>query len=414
MKVKSLFLSMCAIAALASCSQNDELAPGGSDAAEAKVTLQLKGDGVATRAVGDEEEATEAGATAKDVTVFFFTGAGSLVGSPQYKNVTSGTSITCKTTTDATQVVVIANLGKDETAAGGLLAGVHSLQDLKAKTVSSITTAAGAGGASTVNQTQANLSMSGIGEITMSGVTGTATVSLHFLSARINTVSIEWLSTNENQGYTTDLVNNATKWWTIKQVYLMMAQTESLFLPSDVTATANTWTGSLAPANMKFAGGVAWGTSPWDTAPTTPAPVQTNDYLVTTIPAVETATPNKISNVLGTDKSWYVFENPTTSTTPTGLIVEVNWRKVASPSEIVTKYFTIYFGENKAGGGIQPILKPGKTYDIALGLKGDFTPGGSGGGGTEDPTKPSVEANVTVTVTPAKWTTTDPIGKDFN
>ncbi len=31
MKVKSLFLSMCAIAALASCSQNDDEVPGGSD-----------------------------------------------------------------------------------------------------------------------------------------------------------------------------------------------------------------------------------------------------------------------------------------------------------------------------------------------------------------------------------------------
>lgn len=410
MKVKSLFLSMCAIAALASCSQNDELAPGGSDAAEAKVTLQLKGDGVATRAVGDPEDATADESKVKDVTVFFFTGAGSLVGSPKYEAKATGVStVTLKTTTDATQVVVIANLGKDETAATGLLAGVHSLDDLKAKTVSSITT----GATSTVNQTQTNLCMSGIGTIAMTDVTGTAEVPLHFLSARINKVSIEWLSTNDNQGYTTDLTTNTDKWWTIKQVYLMMAQTESLFLPASVTAAA--WTGSLAPANMKFAGGVAWGTAPWDTAPAGTSPVQTNDYLVTTIPAVETATPNKISNVLGTDKSWYVFENPATSDNKTGLIVEVNWRKVASPSEIVTKYFTIYFGENKAGGTTQqPILDPGKTYDITLRLNGNFEPGGSGPGGTEDPTKPSVEANVEVTVTPAKWTTTDPIVKDFD
>lgn len=403
---------MCAIAALASCSQNDELATGGSDAAEAKVTLQLKGDGVATRAVGDPENATADESKVKDVTVFFFTDAGSLVGSPKYEaNATGVSTVTLKTTTDATQVVVIANLGKDETAATGLLAGVHSLDDLKAKTVSSITT----GATSTVNQTQTNLCMSGIGTIAMVDVTGTAEVPLHFLSARINKVSIEWLSTNDNQGYTTDLTTNTDKWWTIKQVYLMMAQTESLFLPASVTTAA--WTGSLAPASMKFAGGVAWGTAPWDTAPTNPAPVQTDDYLVTSIPAVDAATPNKISNVLGTDKSWYVFENPATSDNKTGLIVEVNWRKVASSttaSDIVTKYFTIYFGENKAGGGTQPILEPGKTYDIALGLKGDFTPGGSGPGGAEDPTKPSVEANVEVTVTPAKWTTTDPIIKDFN
>ena len=48
MKVKSLLLSMCAIAALASCSQSDDEIPGGtgSDAPEAKVILKLEGSGV--------------------------------------------------------------------------------------------------------------------------------------------------------------------------------------------------------------------------------------------------------------------------------------------------------------------------------------------------------------------------------
>lgn len=79
MKVKSLFLSMCAIAALASCSQSDDVAPAGSDAPEAKVILKLEGDGVnATRAPGAEEPATESGAAIKDVTVFSLTRQASL------------------------------------------------------------------------------------------------------------------------------------------------------------------------------------------------------------------------------------------------------------------------------------------------------------------------------------------------
>ena len=81
MKVKSLFLSMCAIAALASCSQSDDVAPTGGDAPEAKVILKLEGDGVnATRAADTEEAATEPGAAIENVTVFFFNPTGFSVG----------------------------------------------------------------------------------------------------------------------------------------------------------------------------------------------------------------------------------------------------------------------------------------------------------------------------------------------
>ena len=50
---------------------------------------------------------------------------------------------------------------------------------------------------------------------------------------------------------------------------------------------------------------------------------------------------------------------------------------------------------------------------MSIRLNGDFTPGGNAGGGGDDPTKPSVDATVTVTVAPAQWTTTGEISKDF-
>lgn len=98
---------MCAIVALASCSQSDDVAPAGSDAPEAKVILKLEGDGVnATRAAGTEEAATEGGAAIKNVTVFFFNPTGFIVGKPQFKAVTDSSPIIISTTTDAAEVVV--------------------------------------------------------------------------------------------------------------------------------------------------------------------------------------------------------------------------------------------------------------------------------------------------------------------
>lgn len=417
MKVKGLFLSMCAIVALASCSQNDDVTSAESNAEKAKVTLRLEGNGVDTRAPGDKEPATETGATIKNVTVFFFNPTGYIVGTPKYIEAAQITD-PIPTTTDASQVVVIANLGSDETGTGGKFAGVNSINQLKQVVFSSVNTTG-----NTINQTKDNLYMSGMGKVTMNAddLTGTAAVQLHFISAKINKVAISWKTDNSNQNYAPLSVfkTDKTKWFTIKQVYLMMSQTNSHLLPAEAATTATdavTWTGDFAPANnYAFAGGLAWGTAPWIPAPT-PNPVQTDTYLVKTDLV---ATGNKVENVV-TGNPWYVFENPSSSSNPTGLIVEIEWRSKDQAeygsADILTKYFTLYFGEKKAGetAGTQPLLEPGKTYDINLTLSGDFTPGGNGGGGGDDPSKPSVDANITVNVQAAKWTTTAAIEKEFN
>ena len=168
---------------------------------------------------------------------------------------------------------------------------------------------------------------------------------------------------------------------------------------------------------MAFVGGLSWGSTPWVPVPT-PTPLQTDTYLVKTDLAASSAG-NQVANVIA-DNPWYLFENPASSDKPTGLVVEVVWRSKDNAeynsADVLTKYFTIYFGEKKAGSSPanQPYLEPGKTYDISLNLNGDFKPGGNGGGGSDDPSKPSVDANITVTVHPAKWTTTAEITKEFN
>ena len=162
---------------------------------------------------------------------------------------------------------------------------------------------------------------------------------------------------------------------------------------------------------------MAWGVAPWTWADNNIGePKQTGDYLAAAADLVEsTANANQIDNALSS-KSWYLFENSPASAHPTGLVIEVLWRskdQSTNPDELLTKYFTMYFGEAGANGTTQPLLAAGKTYDMALSLKGSFKPGGNAGGGGDDPTKPSVDASVTVTVTVAHWTTTDEITKDF-
>ncbi|WP_230592350.1 fimbrial protein [Bacteroides fragilis] len=401
-------MSICAIAALASCSKNEDIVtPTGSEAAEAKVTLKLEGDGTVTRAGDTQEPADEAGADVKDLTVFFFNATGFIVGGPQYI-VKGDLDKPITTTTDAAEVVVIANLG------GGSVStkfnGVSSLEQLKKVDFSSI---ADASGVKTVNQSKDNLYSSGAAEITFNDNVGTATVPLHFVAAKVKTVKITWGTGQNYAANESDLTTDKGKWFAIKQVYMMTAQTNSPLIPSNTTDAS--W-GGFVPQAYAFAGGVTWGNGPW-TWPVGAgtAPVQTSDYLVTPMPA---AAGNEIINVLGENashKAWYMFENSSASGHPTGLVVEVLWRskdQSEKPEDILTKYFTVYFGE-KSGNGNLPLLKAGNTYNMSIRLNGDFTPGGNAGGGGDDPTKPSVDATVTVTVAPAQWTTTGEISKDF-
>ena len=399
---------MCAIAALASCSQNEDVVtPTGSNATKAQVILKLEGDGVAnSRAAGDSEPATEEGAAIKDATVFFFNQTGFIVGAPKFLQAAALQS-PIATTTDAAKVVVIANLGSDQTTS--TFKDISSLSQLKALDFSSI---AGGEGSYTVNQSKDNLYSSGAGDITFVDNTGTATVQLHFVSAKVKTVKIAWTADQHYAADESALKTDASKWFTIKSVYMMKAQTNSPLIPANLTESS--W-GGFTPQAYAFAGGVSWGTAPWIWSDGN-APKQTNDYLAVAADLTEsTVNANQIDNALKS-KSWYLFENDPASTYPTGLVIEVVWRskeQSTDANDLLTKYFTMYFGEAGANGTTQPLLTAGKTYDIALSLKGNFKPGGNAGGGGDDPTKPSVDASVTVTVNNAAWTTTAEIVKDF-
>ena len=77
MKVKKILLSMCAIAALASCSQNDDVAVPTDSAPPAKVTIRFAGSEGMTRAIGSDD------AVVNNLTAFFFNTAGALIKAPR-------------------------------------------------------------------------------------------------------------------------------------------------------------------------------------------------------------------------------------------------------------------------------------------------------------------------------------------
>lgn len=399
MKVKKILLSMCAIAALASCSQNDDVAVPTDSAPPAKVTIRFAGSEGMTRAIGSDD------AVVNNLTAFFFNTAGALIKTPMpVAGNDLKLKITLATTTDASQVVLVANV-----PAGTKFDAVTSLSKLKEFVVSSLGTEAS--GNFPINQTKTNLTMSGWGAINMNADdnTGTANVKLHFMAAKIETLKVT--IGGKNVGHYADTEDGVTddKWFTIKQAYLMMAQTNSVLLPA---TDLGAWTGAFTPATFAYAGGLAWGTRPWENPPVNPDPVKATDYLQTTIPAG--ATSNVIDNIL-VSAPWYVFENA--SPNATGVVLEVvcNVRKDNNTLEKESRYFTMYFGEKKTGdSGNQPILNAGQRYSINIALNGSFDSGDGTGGGTTDPTKPSVDANVEITVAPAEWTAVAVINKEFN
>lgn len=402
---------MCAIAALASCSQNDDEISGGSNAPEAKVTIQFAGSEAATRAgtiIGDND------AVVNTLSAFFFDKNNKIINGEvpvNLQQVDPQKRVTLNTTTDATQVILVAN-APEKTS----YAGITTTDLLKNKVISLLGTTDG-GGNTPITQTATNLTMSGWGTITMTEQTGEATVALHFIAAKISAINFSFTDAESMRHYATDesdlSTNSATKWFYIKQAYLMTAQTNSTLMPSGATTTL--WDGAFGPtSDFAYTGGKAWGEGPW--MPARSAYKVSSDYLNNPVTATS-ATTGSVGNVLGS-KAFYVFENNTTEANDaTAVVVEARCNIKGADNITITqesRYFTVYFGEKKTGGNF-PNIKGGENYTIALTAKNSFDPAkGTGGGGTPDPTKPTIPAAVTVTVKPASWTPNLDIKKDFN
>lgn len=419
---------MCAIAALASCSQNeDEVAPPVSNATEATVTIKLAGNDLHSRITSTESDDALAGKnnTVNDITVFILNKAKAVITKQFLKPSQGGAFAPINTTTDADQVAVITNVG--ETLSKTLFAAVGNETALRGVLASLLNSAA-------PTQTDQNLYMSGmngVGDFTEDGQhqwTASVNVVLNYLPARIK---LEKISFNGGSAPGATKDNNYVPYnqfkasldanFTITRVYLINVQSQSRFLP--MTPNGSNYTEGIAKT---YSGGVAMGVAPWTTL-NPPSYTQNGEYSIEGAVTTLTASTNTISNI----GHWYTFMNTGVKNLidyPTALVVEVLWRETkphtstgpqdpAVKEKLTTKYFTVYFGGgDKDGAGLINELEAGKTYKVSLALNGNFKPaidGGSGGGGTEDPSKPTINSAITVTVTPAVWVPAPDINKEW-
>ena len=412
MKVRSLLLSMCAIAALASCSKNDDGIPGGgSDAEEARVTIQLANEQASTTKADPLPGTNDA--VINTLTALFYNDAGVLIGQPTS---VANNNETLTTTSEARKVVLVANV-----PAGVTLANATTLSALEALTFSSVE---GDVAPYTINQIATNLTMVGATDFTLDkkadGTYATdVTVKMHFIAAKITSVTLtvdgmaaatENYATGGKNDLTGDLSQPGNKWYYFTEAYLQLANTVSQLYPGDVT----NWTkfdSKMQAADFRYIGGKVWdGTSgndnPWD-ASMTYSPLQTDDYKGTISFSSVDGTFGKVF------ENKYLLENNAISN-KTVLVLHGKCKVKDAPGsspayKVIDRYWNITFGANTTD---QPYLKAGNSYKINLTLKKSFDPdNGTAGGGGGDPTVEVKDANVVVTVTPAEWNVVPEINK---
>ncbi|MCL3852978.1 hypothetical protein M1P97_16990 [Parabacteroides sp. GYB001] len=380
MKVKSIFLSMLAIATLASCSKEDAGIDPPVPQGE-KMVVDLSVDtGIDTKAIGvpgaDEDKAIS------DLTVFFVDGAGSII-TKKYLNTGDLTdaagvkSAKIETKSTAVKMLAIANVGSDlTTGANPLNVGSETL--LKAVVKSLITS-------SNTNQVKGNLLMSAEGTLTDKSTsapwTANANATAKFVAAKITLSSLS-LGSSVQGVYGDDFKFDGA--------FLLNVQTNSYYFPTS---------GSYVPTAPNYVNGVNWQSGWGDN----PGHTVVSEFNLDLSGVVDMTTP-------ATDQGhFYVFENRPTSTdktqNPTTLVVQVEWKQKKNPETKVKKMFNVIFAPGEAG-----VIEAGKAYNVALTFNGDFRPeedgGGSGGGGTDTPDEQNLPTNVSVSVTPASWTDT--------
>lgn len=394
MKVKSIFLSMLAIAALASCSKEETNVDPPVPQGKTRVIEVTIGSGsLSSKATGVATNVTDK--TISDLTVFGANSTSGAIITKKYfsglTDVTDGKKKVNFETTDQTDIIyVIANIGDDLTQAGEVL-GVSNVKGLKNAQASLIVTSPNV----VPTQTEGKVLMSG-STTTITGDIGggnaaEASVDLKFIASKIILKSLkrDALSTGE---YGTD--------FKLQNAYLTHVQTSAYYF-MDNSSFIGAITGDVRPAiTATFATGRNGVASETEVA----------DFKEDLATKVTSFAPGDAATE--DIAYWYVFENSAT-TTPTTLLIQYVWKETVAGAMDKVMYFPVTFITDDASK-----IEPGKAYNVSLTFHGNFKPtdqgGGGGGGGTDDPDTPIVPGSVDVTVTPADWGTTNvekPFGK---
>ena len=361
-KIKFLAVALAAFT-MFSCT-NDEVENLGNNAPgeQAVLTIKLKGDGdnqAQSRAAGPATDTEDAVINA--YLVFLFRDGGALDCAPHEGN--SSATATIRTgTTAAKKAYVIANTGA---LAGGPFATVKTETDLLA--------VAGSLMDNTNNvstQTKTNLWMSGESGVTFNGTTGTTTVTLSYVAAKIQLIVKD---NRKNMSGGTIQIED-------KEVVLLFAGKSGKFFGTQKSVQTDFYTADDSYNN----------------------PFKTNVTKSTALSDAVTVpfAPNAGGTVFN---HFYTFGNDGT-TQPTILAIK-STKTVNSAASTI--YYPVHFTTADAGETIEP----GKAYTVTVTLNGDVEAGA--GGGTTDPEAPVVSSSIEVTVTAAQWVT-QPVDKEFN
>lgn len=361
--MKKINLLAVALAAFTmfSCS-NEEIADLGSNAPGEKATLTIKvegeGNNVAqSRAIGT----TTTDVTINNYIVFLFREGGALDCPPFYSSSSAAATIT-NGSTAAKTAYVVANVG---TLANSPFANVTTEAELKA--VAGDLMASN----NTASQTRTNLWMSGTNNVTFSGTSGSVTVPLSFVAAKIE------LIVKDNRS---NLTGGSI---TIRdeKVVLLYAGKSGKFFGTTAEKVAQT---AFYSGDASYPG--------------------FNSNIVTTSTALADAVSGFSANTAGVVfNHFYTFGN-NGATQPTILAIQSK-KTVNGVAETI--YYPIQFSTGDAGYTIEP----GKHYTVTLTLRGDVNAGE--GGGTTDPEQPLVNSSIRITVTAASWSPVT-VNKTFN
>lgn len=377
--MKSIFLSMLAIAVLASCSKEESSVPPGPEGKEMVVELTIGSGSLSSRAAGVATNASDKAIT--NLTVFGVNPTtGAVVTKKYFGTLTDAgggnKKVNFETTDQTTEIHVIANIGSDLTTGGGAL-DVQTFKSLKNAQASLIVTPGNA-----PSQTQGNVLMSG-STSTINGTIGgatpaTASVSLNFIASKIILKSLKRGAASVGT-YGTD--------FELKNAILTNVQTSAYYLRD----------------NDSYIGVIAAGVRPaitktWATGRSGQTDTEVTDFSQ----AISIADFTPDATATEDIGYWYIFENDEAiggGGKPTSLLIHYLWKETTVGLMNKDMYLPITFHTNDGGA-----IEPGKAYNVSLTFNGNFSPDGTGGGGTPDPDTPIVPGSVDVTVTPAAWT----------
>lgn len=406
MRMKTIFLSMLTIAALASCTRQDFIDPngGGTDPGgtgdEMVVELTISSTPL-TKATG---QASESDKKIDDITVFGVNTTSKAVISRQFFSATTESPLeevspdgggvmkaSFKTTDQTDAIYVIANVGTDLTGVGEVLnlTNIGALNNAKASLLFP----------GNVERGDGKVLMSGYTN-TIEGKIGTelpatASVSLNFIASKVILKSItraegakgEYGTNFELVGAMLSNVNTAAYYFADSYPFNTGEFTYSSFIKAITTP------------------GVAREAMPMQLVSGAKAPAEAGEKVekVTAFYEDLSSTP-ALDNThsLNDVAYWYVFENSNdpnaTKSKQTAFQLEYKHKTGDGHTIETHKYISVIFGNNG-----YPKLEPGKTYAVNIQFDADLSENATPPGG-DDPDVSVVEGQIGVTVTPAEWT----------